>query len=127
MSIHHIRAHHGLCTAFFRGYGYSDGFSKNMQTVIEMLNTDNPPVLICKEADEICHACPNREGNQCRAFAKPNLYDSRVFEFCGLEAGTVLSWKEFRSLVFEKIILPGRRKEVCGDCEWNDLCENIYF
>ncbi len=41
-----LRPHHLLCTEFFKGYGYSDGFSANMSEVISMLNADDPAVTL---------------------------------------------------------------------------------
>ena len=32
-----LRPHHGMCLAYFEGKGYSDGFTGNMQHMLELL------------------------------------------------------------------------------------------
>ena len=33
-----------------------------------------------------------------------------------------MGWKEFEGLVKENILDAGKRKSVCGDCQWDSLC-----
>nr|MCR4749265.1 DUF1284 domain-containing protein [Lachnospiraceae bacterium] len=35
-----------------------------------------------------------------------------------------LTYKEFIETVKVKIIEAGIRKDICGDCTWNDICRN---
>ena len=44
-----IRAHHGMCLAFFKGNGYSSGFTKHMGNVKYALE-ENPMIKVL--ADE---------------------------------------------------------------------------
>lgn len=115
-----IRAHHGMCLAFFEGKGYSDGFIKHMIKIREKLQT-NPKVYITQEADDICSACPNYIGS-CTTQERVRSYDSHVLQLCGIKPGSRLEWKVYEQLVKEKILDAGKRKEVCGDCSWNELC-----
>lgn len=124
MKLYSIRAHHGLCTLFFRGFGYDDNFSRNMEAVIRQLQK-NPQIIVSKEPDDICRACPHKDEKQCQAFLKVENYDRRVLDFCQLTPESELSWEQFRSRVLETILLPGHRRNVCGDCEWNHLCETM--
>lgn len=123
MSKFEIRAHHGLCTYFFEGKGYSDDFSHNMTEVIEKL-AQNPTVKIVSHGDLICSHCPNLTDGICKTPEKVNKYDRRVMELCQIKDGCSLLWQEFSSMVKEKIIDTGKIKTVCSDCQWSEICHH---
>lgn len=118
-----IRPHHGLCLQFFEGKGYSDEFTAHMTYVKNMLENGRRAIVV-QEADDICSACPNRRDSGCVSDDKVNLYDSRVMEACGLKAGREMCWEEFADLVHQKIILTGKRKRICPDCQWSRICQH---
>lgn len=118
--IYPIRAHHGMCFAFFQGKGYSGKFTENMQTMKEKLE-QNPQIILLCGVDEVCAHCPNRQGEQC-ASGKPVLYDRQVLAYCGLAEGTQMPWNDFSEAVRTHILAPGKREEICGGCEWSGLC-----
>ena len=116
-----LRPHHGMCLAYFKGYGYSDEFSAHMQKVHNYLKTD-AIVHLTPDTDIICLKCPNNIDGTCE---KPELvahYDSEVLRRCGLSVGEELEFTEFFKLVQENILVPGLREEICGDCQWNEIC-----
>lgn len=116
-----LRPHHGMCLRHFAGRGYSRGFAANMGRVKAAL-TQDIPVRLAAEADAVCAACPNNRGGVCD---KPSLvagYDRAVLAFCDLQEGQVLPYGTFAVLVEERILLPGRRREICGGCQWDGLC-----
>ena len=49
--------------------------------------------------------------------------DRQLLEACGVQGETSLPWKEFAELVRQKIILTGRRADICPDCQWKAICE----
>lgn len=118
-----LRAHHGMCLAFFQGKGYSDTFTAHMAQIKELLE-ENPGrrVQVAASADVICSACPQLEKGVCRSAAKTARYDHAVLEACGLEEGAQLAWQEFERLVEERILDGGKRRLICGDCQWDSLC-----
>lgn len=116
-----IRPHHGLCTAFFRGEGYSGDFVKNMAEIIGLLERNDPKVIISEGADDICKKCPNLSDGICSG-EKSDRYDRTVLEICGLSSGREMKWRDFSHLVQEKIISAGRLPEVCRDCQWFFIC-----
>ena len=61
-----LRAHHGMCLAFFEGKGYSAGFTAHMARILEYLEQENPTVTVVAEADCICGGCPNLTDGRCR-------------------------------------------------------------
>lgn len=83
-----LRAHHGMCLAFFRGEGYSSDFTRHMAQVHEYLR-QNPQqkIRVVEERDIICRACPNLHGGVCETAEKVARYDRKVKQLCGLEAG----------------------------------------
>lgn len=121
MSEYKIRAHHGMCLAFFKGKGYSSEFTKHMGEMKSLL-TENPRVRIIAQTDDICSACPNNEKGSCTSAGKVEDYDRQVLLRCDLEEGTELNWLDFEELVNTKILAAGKRKEICGNCQWDSVC-----
>lgn len=119
-----LRAHHGMCLAFFIGKGYSSSFVENMWEKKLFLEENNPLVEIVCEADHICDACPNNHQGTCSSLEKVNIYDQSVLKLCGLNTHSILSWQEFSSLVKEKILDANKRESICADCSWNSICTN---
>lgn len=109
-----LRPHHGLCLGFFRGYGYSDSFSKNMASVLSGLRPDTKLALV-QGCDCICAGCPKKETG-CPGAAG---YDRSVLARC---RPIPVTWGEFQRLIEEKIIRQGVLAEICGDCQWADIC-----
>ena len=123
-----LRAHHGMCLAFFEGKGYSDGFCAHMQSVLNMLQ-DNPEIQVVTESDLICSKCPNLQNGICTTPDLVKQYDTRVLSLCGLTENTRLTWEEFSALITDNILSCKKRKSICGSCQWNDICsskEQIY-
>lgn len=120
--IYDLRPHHGLCLGFFRGKGYSGEFVINMARMKEVLEA-GAEVRLTNRADCICRGCPNQtwEGG-CVTAEKVAFYDAEVLRRCGLEPGQELSYRELMALVRERILEPGSREAVCGDCQWTQLC-----
>ena len=119
-----LRPHHGLCAQFFEGKGYSEGFVENMAAVLETLGGDpSRPVRLCCEADVICARCPHNRQGCCESGQKVLDYDAEVLRLCSLRAGDTLSWGEYCARVEERVIRPGRLRQVCRDCEWLAICE----
>ena len=116
-----IRAHHGMCFSFFQGKGYSGEFTGNMWAMKEKLK-QNPEVTLLCEADDVCAHCPNNQAGKCTSADRVENYDRQVLAHCGLTPNTCIRWNDFEKLVREHIISAGRREEICGGCQWNELC-----
>lgn len=121
MSDYRIRAHHGMCLAFFEGKGYSSEFTEHMGEMKKRL-AENPVVKLMDQTDDICSFCPNNREGKCASLKKVEGYDHAVLSLCGLTAGMKISFKEFEKLVDEKILSAGRRKEICKGCQWEHIC-----
>ena len=117
-----IRPHHGMCLAFFIGNGYSTGFTAHMQEMLELF-TKGADVCLTVKTDEICSACPNNSQGICEAAEKVKRYDNAVLAECGLKEGQKLAFPEFTEAVQKKIIETAKRTKICGDCQWNRICQ----
>lgn len=84
---------------------------------------NKPLVRLTDQADEICRACPNNLCGQCESAEKVRRYDRAVLSLCGLTPGDVLPYRELAERVLGSILIPGRREDICGDCQWTDLCQ----
>lgn len=118
-----IRAHHGMCFSFFQGKGYSGAFVENMGKMKERLS-QGAQVTLLAETDDVCASCPNNLEGACAFQEKVARYDVAVLALCGLQAGQEIRWEDFAALVRERILAPGRREEICGDCQWSKLCKD---
>lgn len=119
-----LRPHHGLCMAFFVGEGYSDAFSRHMGEVLAAL-LKGGGVRLCCAVDQVCAACPENEGGLCRKPEQVAGYDRAVLRLCGLREGAELPFADFTALVQRRIIAPGLREDICGGCQWNELCRSV--
>ena len=123
-----LRPHHFLCLALFRGEGYSDGFTRNMEDVAASLKAPAARARIAAGADDICKRCPKNRGGACETEAKVARFDRAVARLCGLSAsaaGQELAWSDIQAAVFECILGAGKLDEVCADCSWHSLCVSI--
>ena len=117
-----LRAHHGMCLAFFEGKGYSDTFTLHMGSILEKMR-GNPVLQIVTNGDMICKKCPNSKENTCITQEKVKIYDQKVLADCELSKGVTLSWEEFSFLVEERILKKGKRREICSNCQWHEICQ----
>ncbi len=117
-----IRAHHGMCIAFFKGKGYSNEFTAHMSEMIHKLEY-NPTICISTQTDVICSKCPNNNQGTCETESKVAEYDRQVLERCGLSGEGIMPYADFKRAVYENILLPGKREEICGNCQWSEICQ----
>ena len=119
-----IRPHHGMCLYFFEGKGYSDGFTAHMAAVKGWLLEEQGPasLQLVGETDEICSACPHNKSGRCESAEKVDRYDNGVLQYTGLREGQKMTFQEFERMVEEKILNPGYGKNICGDCQWREIC-----
>lgn len=117
-----LRPHHGMCMAYFQGHGYNEAFTAHMTTLIRQLTLSPMRVRLTVGGDDVCSHCPNLLEGHCTSCGKVEAYDHAVLNCCGLQEGTVLEAGDFFQLVRKQILEPGKRSEICGNCQWNALC-----
>ena len=122
MSSCELRPHHALCVGFFQGKGYSEAFVENMASVIGTLRASDPLLTLRSAADPLCGSCPHNRGGVCESADKVARYDAAVLRLLGLRDGAALRRSELSARVRERILAPGRLGEVCGDCQWYEIC-----
>lgn len=116
-----LRPHHILCLAFFEGKGYSSDFVINMDNIHKTLK-DEIEVRIILGKDAICEKCSNMPGEVCTSQSKVKRYDQKVAEFCELKEGQALKYGALKELAYARIIEKQKLGNVCGDCEWFEIC-----
>ncbi|WP_297630362.1 DUF1284 domain-containing protein [uncultured Clostridium sp.] len=111
-----LRPHHILCIQNYKGKGYSDEFTYNMEKVIEKLKVEDKVKIIFKE-DDICHKCPNKkEKDECITTDKVKEIDKKVIKYFHIEEKIYVYSKlnkEIRININEEM-----KKDICGCCEW---------
>ena len=117
-----LRAHHGMCLYYFKGKGYSDSFVANMHRYKELLENEDPVIELTASTDALCAGCPHNHVQLCDTATKVLNYDKIVLELCGLCEGEKISYHDFSAMINSRIIEPGKRPEICSDCQWTDLC-----
>ncbi len=119
-----LRPHHGMCFQFYEGKGYSAEFTDHMGRVLRELTADPARrIRLTVSADRVCEGCPNDHGGICADAEKTARYDEAVLRACGLRDGDVLAYGDYLAQVREKVLSAGLRREICGDCCWNEICE----
>lgn len=116
-----LRPHHGMCLAYYQGYGYSEDFTRHTDQVMACL-LENPTVRLTVSTDEVCSACPKNSGGRCINGDKVARHDWAVLEACGLSEGDTLPFLTFARLVQEELFDSGKRETVCRGCQWAHLC-----
>lgn len=121
-----LRFHHLLCLPLFKGKGYSDGFSVNMQAVKDRLEGSGEVVRLVCESDMICANCPNRTQDGCELDGQGKRVadkDRLVGELSGIgmdNASSGISY--YRAL---EMLKSNMKKcdfdRLCGECRWNKL------
>lgn len=119
--VYKIRPHHGMCLAYFEGKGYSQGFVHHMGEVLALLE-EGALVEMTVAGDNICSACTNLKDGVCETADKVEAYDRAVLSLCNLKEKEQMDFSEFTQRVQKRILETGKREEICGDCQWNEIC-----
>lgn len=118
-----LRPHHILCIQKFTGHGYDGEFTRHMTKVVSELAEDrDTAIVITQGCDDLCERCPNNKDGACTSLEKVDGMDRGVLDVCGISYGenapfSVLASKA-RKLIFE----TGKCHEICGGCQWFELC-----
>lgn len=115
-----LRVHHLLCIPLYNGYGYGDAFCRNMEQVIERLETyaDEPMAVVCS-SDMICGNCPNLTAwNTCRTSGNHvDEKDKRLAKEFGIVPGTYYTYRQLKELV-RRELTEQVFENSCRNCEW---------
>lgn len=120
-----LRPHHLLCQEFFVGHGYSEEFVNNLDFIIKELRTNNPCVEIIDTNDDVCKCCPNLINGKCKDIDKVKVYDQNVSKLADFNY-TTYNYNEVRQAILDKIVKSSIEiKNICKDCCWINICEEI--
>ena len=95
-----LRFHHLLCLPLFQGKGYSDGFSVNMQSMKDRLESEDTAVRfvcseVCRLSEIECHSVENYRSALTRLRSK---MDKKAFDILCSEC----RWAKLGLCSFEK-------------------------
>ncbi len=120
-----LRPHHLICILFFKGKGYSKEFTQNMESIIKHIK-NNSKIKIVIGSDDICNKCPNKIGNYCKDNIKVTDFDKKTLSLCEINnIENEFIYSNLKSEILNKIIFPGKRVEICNNCQWNNFCNDI--
>ena len=119
-----LRPHHLLCIQKYTGHGYDEEFTRNMDQIVEAIELNSTGLIeLVKGGDQLCSSCPNYVDEECNSPDKVSEMDEKVLQACGLSYGEIDSW--FNLAQKAAMIFKGAEfEEICGKCQWNELCRN---
>lgn len=115
-----LRGHHLLCLQGFRGYGYSETFTRELAAIVAALVAD-PETLVTVVAgpDAVCAHCPAPDNHHCRT-RRTELRDQRVLSRLGWRVGDELPWSAVLRRLAERV-RPSDLDHLCRSCPWLPL------
>ncbi|GAA3654526.1 DUF1284 domain-containing protein [Asaccharospora irregularis] len=130
-----IRPHHILCMRAYQGKGYSEEFSKNMESIIKKIDVYNKnynksnnqnlfslrkrhkKVKIIFSLDSLCGKCPNNIGsNLCSSQERVEQLDKKVSDYFNIKEG-IYVYKELEDMVY-KNMTEEIFDDICKNCAW---------
>ncbi|MGL5295691.1 MAG: DUF1284 domain-containing protein [Culicoidibacterales bacterium] len=123
-----LRPHHLLCTEAFRGFGYSDAFVQNFQTVLFNLQQPDTIVILKLASDPICAACPSLDSQRrCITDQKVLAIDLAVLQAFHLSCDTPYHYQQLIQQLKQKMNIT-TFTACCHTCEWyqSGICMNIW-
>lgn len=123
-----FRPHHFLCSLGFQGKGYSDGFTANMDAIVNGRlradGGDQVEIEVIRHTDDICCPCPKRIDTKCQNQEGIEALDRQHLTALDLRYGQTLTWGEAEATIRRKV-RPRDLNTICAGCQWLSygLCE----
>lgn len=122
-----IRAHHLLCMQGFQGYGYSQGFERNLEEIIDFLDSHPHTTLhVVAEVDVICEHCPHQKNGSCNKSVHSNFLmenmDLMVMKNLSIKVGQENLVGDLFFKVNEVFKTQKDVEDICGKCSWSEKC-----
>lgn len=114
-----FRPHHFMCSLGFRGKGYSADFVRNYKKIVNLIKEDESTLIeVAQYMDDVCTVCPNRiDDVVCKTQDKIVGLDKRHSKVLDLKPGEVLSWKQAKDKIKEKMTVE-KFHYACQGCNW---------
>lgn len=100
----------------YQGYGYSEAFNKNMQSVLQDL--EQTQIDLRCEVDVLCSHCPYCEAQQCQTQEKVMKMDQLVLETFHLKEQTYFYLEAIAHINAQ--LDEATFDLICGNCSWYD-------
>ena len=117
-----LRPHHLLCIQKYSGHGYDEAFTARMDETVRLLKAGpETKITITEGGDWLCSACPNYDGASCLTEEKVRMMDEKARGLCGVDYGERGSWAQLAAKA-AGIFRTEAHEDICGECEWFELC-----
>ncbi len=123
-----LRGHHLLCIFGWKGHGYDERFSREMDGVVSDFRDGIEEATVITSSDRLCEACPHLKDTSCFKNDNSNedkikAHDERVLGFFGLQVGNKLTSHLLKQLI-SKSQPHEQLDEICAGCSWlkEDYC-----
>lgn len=121
-----LRPHHALCMRHYVGKGYSEDFTDNMSAIHARLNSGKREMVqVIMHRDSLCMPCPHQVDAACEHEQWVQQLDRTIAQLCSLKSGQWLPWRDLCAIMDDHIFNTGKWHELCADCPWHSLCEEV--
>lgn len=118
-----LRPHHLLCIPHFTGHGYDAAFTAHMTALTTALAAaPHTAVTLTDSCDDLCAACPHQSGGSCDSAEKVAAMDTAVCRICEIQTGSTADWAFLSGMALQRILQTEAFREICGGCQWFELC-----
>ncbi len=115
-----------MCTLAFSGKGYSLGFIKNYEKIVQELNNNEDTLIeVVEYMDSVCSPCPNKiDDIICKSQNKIVKLDNAHKEILALNTGESISWKKAKKRIKQNMSIE-KFHSACNGCSWKQygVCE----
>ncbi|MGL5085380.1 MAG: DUF1284 domain-containing protein [Clostridium sp.] len=114
-----LRAHHINCLFFYRGIGYNESFTNNMNKTKDIF-IKNPATIfqLTTECDTLCSKCPNKSSlNLCNSNDKILELDNKTLKSYNLEINKLYDFQFIIENIY-KNFNSNKFKDICKSCDW---------
>lgn len=121
-----LRYHHVMCIHTYSGHGYDEKFAENIEKIIKIFKEDpNINIRFVDNCDDICKACPNRNGEYCSGEDSIREKDNRVKKYFDLDRKSIDTYKDLVEEIKATLSELQDISEICGQCDFKKLCNKV--
>ncbi|UCZ55395.1 DUF1284 domain-containing protein [Bacillus shivajii] len=118
-----LRGHHLLCVHGFQGMGYSPGFVRKMQEIVDDIRDEEKDfaIRVRVDLDEACGACPHNGETKCIASEQSDEHvkamDRRGIDHLQLEKDKLYRKSKLVEWTAQRV-KPDDLDTLCKGCSW---------
>ncbi len=122
-----LRAHHLGCVQGFAGHGYDAPFTARLRAIaLSLRNGLSTPIVLVDGIDDVCDACPHRDGTSCAkdagADARVRSHDAAFCKALGLPAQGHVTIADVSGRIVRDPSTRRAIRDACSGCPWTGAC-----